>query len=308
MPLLRTCECWGLGKAGRLALVGAAMASLLQGSEVATARSQPLQGAASPSPAPVISPSAVESPTMVILPLAHLPCEQAAELVRPLLSPKGSAVADERLNRLFVHDVPSALARVRAFLAQADVAAPQVLLEVTFRGAGTTSSSPGFTLCPGPGRGAAVVLQPARSSTATGVDVMSLTAVSGAEAVIAIGDRVPQERWAWLHTYALGHALVARDVVWEAVETGFGVVPRVLGPDEIELAIYPRVAWTGGSGRGVVRMLDLATRVRVRPGQSVQVGAASGERDEVLRHLLGSSTRHEGVLQSIELSAQGVRE
>jgi hypothetical protein len=62
------------------------------------------------------------------------------------------------------------------------------------------------------------------------------------------------------------------------------VRPRPIG-DEVELEITPRVASLSG---GVIAFEALATTVRVRPGQWVDLGGTMQSRDDVSRQIFST--------------------
>ncbi|MBI4996401.1 MAG: type IV pilus secretin PilQ [Rhodocyclales bacterium] len=59
---------------------------------------------------------------------------------KPLLSERGSVLADTRTNKLFITDTPSKLAEIRALIAEIDVAVRQVLIEARIVEADNTFS------------------------------------------------------------------------------------------------------------------------------------------------------------------------
>ncbi|MCA9793763.1 MAG: hypothetical protein KC910_18255, partial [Candidatus Eremiobacteraeota bacterium] len=69
-----------------------------------------------------------------IFQLANRPAEATVEMVRPLLSPEGTVMAETRLNKLVVQDTPEVMAKIETLLSEIDQPAPQVRVFVTMNG------------------------------------------------------------------------------------------------------------------------------------------------------------------------------
>ena len=112
-----------------------------------------------------------------------------------------------------------------------------------------------------------------------------VTVMDGADAFIRVGQSVPYtQQWAvFTQRYAhIGQATEFRDIT-----TGFAVRPRYIG-DEVEIEIAPRIARLNSSG--FIDFEELATTVRLRPGEWLDLGGTMSARDEVSRAILSSGS------------------
>lgn len=108
-----------------------------------------------------------------------------------------------------------------------------------------------------------------------------LNVQDGATAFIAVGQSVPYTEY-WL-SFVRRYAAVQQAVQYRDITTGFSVTPRQIGR-EVELEVAPRIASLRNDG--VVEFQQLATVVRVAPGQWFNLGGALQEQDEVSRAIL----------------------
>lgn len=207
----------------------------------------------------------------VIIAVDHMPVEAAAAQARLLLSPGGVALPDERTGRLIVKDFPANVERIRALLKQTDVPQPMVRLAVDY---GLQERSSGVI----------------RGGTADVQGEMTITTVSGSEAVIRVGEQVPLPVAQFFFDVAGRIGLIESGVIFQDVSTGFGVVPRVVGGDEVVLRIYPWVSYRSPRGPGVLRFMEAAAEVRTASGQPVALAASTRDEHALFLHIL--STRH----------------
>ncbi len=147
----------------------------------------------------------------------------AAEAVRPLLSPAGRVVEDERNHRIIVVDVPEVHRAVRAALRRVEVSARNIRLAVTLHWK-STSDRAGVRLRP---RGDVVSVEgDATQSRSTTTARQELLVLSGGRASLRIADEVPYADWFW--TWGLGRGLWVQGVRWRDVASGMDVEPVAL--------------------------------------------------------------------------------
>lgn len=120
-----------------------------------------------------------------------------------------------------------------------------------------------------------------------------LAVADGARATIAVGQSVPfTESWM---TLARRHARIGQSVQYRDVTTGFTVTPRMIG-QMVELEIVPHVASLRQDGS--IEFNELATTVRVAPGQWFDLGGTMQQRDEVSQAILArEGSRSDGGTQ-----------
>jgi type II secretory pathway component GspD/PulD (secretin) len=227
-------------------------------------------------PAPIPAENGM---VVVQIPVDNMAVADAVAQARLLTSPSGVVIGDERLHRLVIKDRPENIERIRAHLARADVALPMVRLAVDFdassRDSATRVGVDGAAVVNGRvyARGSAS----AGSARTTTQGTMSVVTMSGSEGVITVGENVPYPLWSYFFDAGVRLGYVAPTVVFGEVSTGFGVVPRVVGTDEVVLRVYPRVAYQSAAGPGVLRFVEAGSEVRVRSGQSVRIGGGSSD-------------------------------
>lgn len=235
---------------------------------------------------------------VVSIPVQNMPIETAVQQARLFASPGGVVMGDDRLHRLVVKDRPENIEKMKAHLQHADVALPMVRMAVSFD---TTAADRQSEV----GVGAVVVDNRVYASGtasshrggASGQATMSVLTMSGSEGVIRVGENIAFPLIGFFHDHALRRGYLARGVVFQSVSTGFGVVPIVVGNDEIRLRIYPWVSYQSPSGPGVIRYMDAATEIRARNGQSVEVAASSSDTGGVFGRILSTgsySSSHSG--------------
>ncbi|MHC9541410.1 MAG: secretin N-terminal domain-containing protein [Vulcanimicrobiota bacterium] len=220
----------------------------------------------------------------------HITNRRASEmeaLVKMFLSGEGQIVSDDRSNVLVVKDYPSVISRIEQFLPNVDKPLPQVRIYVGFNDS-VSSSWSGWGLSgvvtnkfwvAGIWGGAAE-----RSGSSSGT--MNLITMSGTWGEFTCGEQIfsPQ----WFFDYALNCGYISSIPVYRSVSTGFGVMPVVRG-DTIELTVAPQISYFTDLGRNTIRFLKAATTMTVGDGQTVAMGAGTGEESIVVRQILGSA-------------------
>ncbi len=116
--------------------------------------------------------------------------------------------------------------------------------------------------------------------------------LEGAPARISVGENLPfTERWLIL---ARRHVRVEESTRYVSVDTGFEVIPELLGANQVELTIHPFMTFVDGTRHSrQIRFSELSTRVRAPIDTWVDLGGTISRGDEVSREIL-SVARREG--------------
>ncbi|MEI6317684.1 MAG: secretin N-terminal domain-containing protein [Pseudomonadota bacterium] len=241
-------------------------------------------------------PPALAQPlVMGILPLRYRTAEQMVPLVRPLVPPPGTVSGIQ--NQLIVHTTPQNLAEIRAVLERIDTLPRRLLISVR-QDADTASAADGVTVSgraasgrgevsignPPPGTGAGVQVY---STTRSGSDRANqqVQALEGQPAMIHAGRSIPVP----VRQIVRGPAGVQAvdSVEYREVSTGFQVVARLSG-DEVILDILPqRQSVASGPLPGSVDTQQIATTVRGRLGEWIDLGGSARSSDDRQSVLLG---------------------
>lgn len=223
----------------------------------------------------------------------------AAQAVRPLLSPDGRVVEDERNHRIIVVDVPEVQTAVRAALRKVEVTARNIRVAVSFRWQ-STSARAGVRLRP---RGDTVSVGGDLTRTeSTTTARQELVVLSGGRASLRIADEVPYADWFW--TWGLGRGLWASGVRWRDVASGMEVEPLALPGGRIRVRLTPYFEYLLDARRQVTRVHALSTEVVANEGEEIALGGVPAEDSEFRERFLIGYDRVRGTSQaSITLRA-----
>jgi hypothetical protein len=232
---------------------------------------------------------------MGILPLQYRTVEQVIPIVRPLVPPPGTVSGIQ--NQLIVQTTPANLAEIRALLERIDALPRRLLISVRQEGdavatEGRASVEGGGTLGrgevsvgnPRPGGGASVQVYSTDRSQADRT-LQQVQALEGQPATIHAGRSAPVP----VRQVVRGPAgvQVVDSVEYRDVSTGFQVVARLSG-DQVILDILPqRQAAAAGAVPGAVSTQQIATTVRGRIGEWIDLGGTVRSVDERQSVLLG---------------------
>jgi hypothetical protein len=245
-------------------------------------------------------PAGAQGLVMGILPLKYRTAEQMVPLVRPLVPPPGTVSGIQ--NQLIVHTTPQNLAEIRAVLARIDTLPRRLLISVRQDGE-RAGSADGVGVS---GRvsagGAEVVVGTAPSGAGLGVQAQTTTrsgseramqqvqALEGQPALIQAGRSIPVPVRRVVRG-PLGVQTVDA-VEYREVSSGFQVVARLAG-DEVLLDILPQRQSSppgvlpGSTAIGVVDSQQIATTVRGRLGEWIDLGGTARVADDRQSVLLG---------------------
>ncbi len=228
-----------------------------------------------------------------IFQLNHRLAEATIEMVRPLLSPAGTVVAEARLQKLIVRDSLDKLEEIETFLQQIDQAAPHVRITVTMHG---QSLSQGHLITIGPSRPQLTAL--ASDGRSTTESEQTLIVMSGERGLIMMArDLVTVDPYL---SFCQHHNLLPPGLLVQNVSTGFAVEPTVVG-EVVRLKITPWLSFLGGSGRVEVLADGASTAIALQSGQQATIGGG-GSSEDFRRQAFGLIFDSRG--QSVERSSQ----
>jgi len=219
-----------------------------------------------------------QNPELRIFQLSNRPAAATVEMVRQVLNPTGTVLAEERLNKLIVKDTPDALQRVADLLQQIDQPAPQVRITVNFSGGGPSNGYNAGVGAATAGRNNRVGVQgnAAVYNTNTNVNAsQNLLVMSGEKGRIMVGRDLLTVQPYW--NYANGLGVLPPGVLFQTVSTGFAVEPIVIG-DNIRLKVTPWISYQGPNGPGQLEFAESATTLNVRNGDSVMLSSGTQSR------------------------------
>jgi type II secretory pathway component HofQ len=233
-----------------------------------------------------LSAAAAAADTLVYKPRSRL-AEELLPLAQAALAGEGNAVVDPGTNSLVLLAPGPALARARALLEQQDQALRNVVVHYESRRASELASSGvrvawqvagggvrvGNVFLPGAGNAVAVRPEAGQGREQGGSQGM-LRVLEGHPARIAAGVEVP------VTTRSVSPWGVQTNTALVQAESGFEVVPRVLGDGRVRLDVSPfdaRVAG-GAPGRPLIERSGGATSVVVAPGERAAIASLGGAR------------------------------
>lgn len=212
-----------------------------------------------------------------IFQLSNRPAEATVEMVRPLLSPNGTVMAETRLQKLIVRDFPDRLAEVEKLLAEIDQPAPQVRIHVAMSGVSPTRGHNAGVAVHGNVKHPTVDLTAQAHSGASAVDSQqNLVVMSGERGVITMArDLVTIDPY---FQFASQRGLLAPNLIVQSVSTGFAVEPVVVG-DVVRMTITPWLGFIGPSGRSEVMLDEASSTVALKSGQEMTIASGSSRQE-----------------------------
>lgn len=223
----------------------------------------------------------------------------AEQTARSIVSPGGNVVLDVANNRLLVFATDAEHAELAKLSAELSAPPKVVRIEVRHSGGGrqtergaSLGASGGVGVSPSGGSGT-LRLNPTLTHTTTDTSdntVQTLTVSSGRSATLHVGEDVPYV--GWLVTRAMDWGLLQGVIQWQKVGAFLAVEPTVIGEGPqalIRVRLTPELSGIVDGNPYRVRYQRAATEVVVAPGQTIQVGGATQDREFYSRFLIGMS-------------------
>lgn len=229
--------------------------------------------------------------------LKHRLAEDMLSIVQPMVGPEGTASGMNDV--LIIRTTPERLTEIEQVVSRLDIAQRNIRIEVSHGstmqresrrlsadGRGRVGNAEVVIGSPGHRNGAQMEMDEG-SSRSSREGSQFLTVMDGASAFIEVGQSVPYtQQWA---VYTQRYASIQQSTEFHDITTGFEVSPRYIG-DEVEVEVTPRIATP--NARGTIGFETLSTRIRVKPGEWVDLGGAMQSRDEVSSAILHSGSNH----------------
>jgi type II secretory pathway component GspD/PulD (secretin) len=208
-----------------------------------------------------------------LIPLGILEYGDVNRICRPWLSPGGLLVHERTRSSILVYDTPQVIDRIASFLRRTDQDAPniRVTFELEQENTGTELKVDGSKKRPTRGR----TIKDSKFTS------QFIVAKSGMPALIWVGDVMADPGWVDYVKHNRGKDNGGRQLNsprgsgGARVSTNVSLQVRPLWYDDgtIEVEIYPEIRYMDNQGRRrELKVLELATRVRVKEGQRVQIG------------------------------------
>jgi len=243
--------------------------------------------------------------SLEIIPLRHRTAEQVLPALRPLVEPGGTLSAHG--NQLIVRTSPANLAELRAALAAIDTPLRRLVISVRYggtAGGSRRSLEAGGRVTIGDRPGARVTIRGSEAGTSSDERAdQTVQVLDGGRAFIATGTTRPLAQTQTVRTP--GGVVTTRTTTMQELADGFEVVPRTVG-DSVVLEISQGRA-APGAAPGEAQVQRLATTVRARLGEWVELGglASSATRDE--RRILGGTASSASERQGVWVKVEEVR-
>ena len=268
----------------------------------------------------LLASAGVSAEEVRIIQLKHRPAGEIIPLIRPLLGPEDALSGTDY--RLIVRTSDRNLKEIERLLTQLDVAQRQLRITVEQGVADDRDATAHSVAGEAQVGDRARVKLPEKSSDDRGLVVQkdnlrfrtnqrttagrslatqTVMTLDGQRAAIRVGQSVPHVK----KILAIGghHALVARDIAFQDVTTGFDVLPRVRG-DRVLMEITPRLSTLRDPATGLADFQELTTTVEVKLGEWIDLGAVLGRRNEIDRAILESASTESGERRSIRLKIE----
>jgi type II secretory pathway component GspD/PulD (secretin) len=300
-------------------LVGFILLAVGESAGSAEPASDPPQPSSAAKPKPrnvVITRETMKERVYKLIPLDSISFETVETMIRPLLTDGGLVTFEQKRNSILVYDFPEVIAKVQAFLKEADRPLPNVRIDVDSIGSGGKRQDGldvTFDYGKGPTRPQIIVengkvkkpetvrVNPySRSETNSRLDSSFITTKSGYPASLWVGKTILDPSWlnelVIRPTYVIqgggGPPVVIEgtdvDFKWADVGTSLEVLPTVLENGLINIKLCPRISYLDGKVKKQAVMVEsLATEVTVADGQRVSVGGMIDSKRDKYTSLFG---------------------
>lgn len=224
--------------------------------------------------------------------LKYMKAAESVPVIKMFLSKDGKIAPDERLNALIISDYDENLTKVQEYLDKYDTMPPNVMINAKIVSMEELSRSGVLVNWQASNNYWRVgIVGPGSYTLESSLDT-SLLVMSGHEGTITIGQNVPYPHWFYIYNSDYGYG-IANTVDFYSVDSGIIVTPKVIEETgEIELAVNPFISYEADKDKaGVVRYGNIQTVVRVKSGQSVVLGSAQGEKNNIVSMVLNGSMK-----------------
>ncbi|MDZ4197658.1 MAG: hypothetical protein U1E27_00055 [Kiritimatiellia bacterium] len=234
--------------------------------------------------------------TLEIYPMGQMDPAALEETVRALLQAEDKIILDSRNGRILVLAEAPTHSIIAGLVRRLNVGARNIRIEVEFDDRGSSRDS-----ALGMDAGGRVIVTPGRppqsdvrldfqarnrSDQTTRRTVQTLLVSSGREAVLRVGERIPQVEW--FIDYGRRHGLLQGHLVWQEVGSFLVVQPTLIGDGpEIRVRLIPELSGRVDGNPYRVRYASAATEVVVRSGETVSLGGLNRDDTFYSRFLLG---------------------
>lgn len=247
---------------------------------------------------------------IAVIEIKYRRADEVVPMVQNLLSPEGTVTVDQRTNSLIISDEEDSIQRIKTFLEDYDKPIQQVTVHVRFNEVRSETGGSVSADARASGKDWSVSTG---GKTKDGVDVRLkgsdeyrtsaseyfIRVASGSPAYISTGKEIPYtEKWLYL---SRRYARLTETVVFQNVDTGFDVVPVVMG-DKVSIDIIPRISnEMSDEGAGVIRFARASTSLMVPMNQWVTIGGSEETDNEVIAAILEAGTDSQNSKLTISL-------
>lgn len=232
---------------------------------------------------------------VAVIEVKYRRADEVAPMVKNMLTQEGTITVDQRTNSLVISDTEEAIQKVRAFIEGYDKPIQQVTVHVRFHevrseeggsvSADARTSGKHWSVSSG-GKttdGVDVKVRGGKNSR-RGQSEYFIRAASGSPAYILAGQEIPYtDRWLYL---CRRYARVTESVVFHKIESGFEVVPVVMG-DRVSIDITPRISYeVPGREPGIIRFTRASTSLQIPINEWITIGGNSETDNEVIAAIL----------------------
>jgi type II secretory pathway component GspD/PulD (secretin) len=223
-----------------------------------------------------------EEQILEIIQLSHRPASEMANIIRPFLSPRETVVAHG--TRLIVKAGPRKMAEIRQLIDRLDTQLVRLQISVMQSDRTTVDELNARAVIHGgiSHKGGSIHGEGTLAESNARLDEkisQQIQTLEGKAAHIQVGVAFPLPEYR-VSPYGSRYYPEA-GITYHEATTGFAVIPRLVGDNEVQLEISPWSDRLHRSGRGIVDTRSAATTIRAPLGQWVELGGqtrgASGD-------------------------------
>lgn len=247
-----------------------------------------------------------------LVPLNTVDFKDVQDFVGPMISPSGAFLFIASRNAVLIYDSPRVIQHVEEVVAMLDKPPVNIRIAVSFddnfekseSGIGLANGSVVITRERG-GRievpGDVTIIGSAGTRSGSSETTQFLLTREDHPAKIWAGESVA--RPVWTFEYGIRRGWWRREIEYRDIGASLWIHPRVIGDNQISVEVYPRITVEGRNPLSI-NARELATRVVVADGGTVQIGGLDEEQREVYRRLFGIGQVFNGRRLTISLNAE----